>query len=64
MERYRVSITFKDWKKFECNNKTIALNILYAPYNKEQIRQAYISKYNSECNNHVNLLMIADKTNN
>ena len=21
----------KDWRKFECNNKTIALNILYAP---------------------------------
>ena len=23
----------KDWRKFEQNNKTIALNILYAPYN-------------------------------
>ena len=23
----------KDWRKFECNNKTIALNILYVPYN-------------------------------
>ena len=32
----------KDWRKFECNNKTIALNILYVPYNTKQIRQAYI----------------------
>ena len=23
----------KDWRKFECNNKTIALNVLYVPYN-------------------------------
>ena len=26
----------KDWKKFEQNNKTIALNILYVPYNTEK----------------------------
>ena len=26
----------KDWKKFECNNKTIALNVLYLPYNAKQ----------------------------
>ena len=25
----------KDWKKFEQNNETIALNILYVPYNTE-----------------------------
>ena len=30
----------KDWRKFECNNKIIALNILYVPYNTKQIRQA------------------------
>ena len=30
----------KDWKKFEQNNNTIALNILYIPYNTEQIRPA------------------------
>ena len=34
----------KDWKKFEQNNKTFALNILYVPYNTKQIRPAYISK--------------------
>ena len=33
-----------DWKKFERNNKTIGLNILYVPYNTKQIRPAYISK--------------------
>ena len=38
----------KDWRKFECNNKTIALNILYVPYNKEQIKQAYMSKQDKE----------------
>ena len=30
----------KDWRKFECNNKAIALNILYVPYKTEEIRQA------------------------
>ena len=28
----------KDWGKFEQNNKTIALNILYVPYNTKEIR--------------------------
>ena len=27
----------KDWKKFESNNKSIALNILYVPHNTEKI---------------------------
>ena len=50
----------KDWKKYEYNNKTIALNILYVPYNSKQIRQAYISEYNNERDNQVHLLMITD----
>ena len=50
----------KDWKKFEQNNKTIALNILYVPYSTKQIRQAYISKYNHKRENQVILLMITD----
>ena len=53
-----------DWRKFECNNKTIAVNILYVPYNTKQIRQTYISKYNNERDNHVNLLLITDGTGN
>ena len=55
---------FKDWRKLECNNKTIASNILYVPYNTKQIKQAYISKSNDECDNQVNLLMITDGTSN
>ena len=31
----------EDWKKFELNNKSIALNILYVPYNTDKIRHAY-----------------------
>ena len=54
----------KDWRKFECNNKTIALNIQYVPYNIEQIRQAYISKHNDERDNQVILLMISDESSN
>ena len=54
----------KDWRKFECNNKAIALNILYAPYKTKEIRQAYISEHNDKRNNQVNLLMITDGTSN
>ena len=50
----------KDWKKFEQNNKTVALNILFVPYNIKQTRPAYISKYNRKRNNQVILLMISD----
>ena len=54
----------KDWRKFECNNKTIALNILNVLQNTKQIKQAYISKHNNERDTHVNLLMITDGTGN
>ena len=54
----------KDWRKSEQNNKTIALNILYVPCNTKQIKQTYISKYNNERDNRVNLLMITDGTSN
>ena len=50
----------KDWKKFELNNKTIALNILFVSYNIEKIRLAYKSKHNFKCENQVILLMITD----
>ena len=29
--------TGNDWKKFELNNKSIALNILYVPHNTEKM---------------------------
>ena len=34
----------EDWERFERNNKTIALNILFAPHNEETINLAYKSK--------------------
>ena len=49
-----------DWNKFEQNNKTIALNILYVPHNKKEIGVAYKSKYNRKRKNQVVLLMITD----
>ena len=36
----------KDWKKFQKNNKTIALNILFIPHNANTINLAYKSKCN------------------
>ena len=52
----------KGRKKFEPNNKSIALSILYVPYNTEEIeiRQAHKSKYNLKCENQLVLLMITD----
>ena len=50
----------KDWKKLEQNNKTIALNILFVPYNIEKIRLAYKSKHNLKCDNQVIFLMNTD----
>ena len=41
-------------------NETIALNILYVPYNTEEIRHAYKPKYNLNYENKVILLMITD----
>ena len=50
----------KDWKKSELNNKTIALNILFLPYNTEKIRLAYKSEHNFKRENQVILPMITD----
>ena len=49
-----------DRKKFELNNKTIALNILFVSYNTEKVRLAYKSKYNFKRENQVILLLITD----
>ena len=45
---------------FELNNKSIALNIFFVPYNTEKIRLAYKSKHNFKRENQVILLMIND----
>ena len=50
----------EDWKEFESNNKSIALNILFVPYNAENIRLAYKSKHNFKRKNQVILLMITN----
>ena len=50
----------KDWKRFERNNKTIALNILFVPHNEKTINLAYKSKYNRKRENQVVLLMITN----
>ena len=48
----------KSWIKFDRNNKTIALNILFIPHNTKTIRIAYRSEYNNKCKKQVILLMI------
>ena len=52
-----------DWKKFEQNNKKIALNVLLVPHNKKEIELAYTSKYNYKRKKQVILLMITDDDN-
>ena len=51
-------------EKFEQNNKTIVLNILFLKYNTKQIVPAHKSKYNYKRDNQVNLLMITNGASN
>ena len=53
----------KDWNKFELNNKNVALNILYVPFNTKKIEIAYKSKYNLIRDNQIILLMISNGKN-
>ena len=53
----------EDWKKFEHNNKEIALNVLSVPHNKKEMELAYTSKYNYKREEQVIQLMITDKNN-
>ena len=48
ISKTRLFIDQYDWKKiyFPSNNKSIALNILYVPYNTKGIRHAYKSEHN------------------
>ena len=48
-----------DWKTFEKNNSTIALNILYIK--DKEICAAYISKINSNCEKQIILLIIPNE---
>ena len=49
-----------DWKKFEQNKRSIALNILFVPNGTKDIKLAYKSKYNGKHEKKVILLMIGD----
>ena len=54
----------EDWKKFESNNKSIALIILFVPYNTKQIVRPYPpKKHNNKRKNQVIFLMITDVKN-
>ena len=50
----------ENWNTFEKNNRSIALNIFYVPYNTTEILPANVSKYNWDRENKVYLLMITD----
>ena len=52
--------TSKDWKKFELNNESLALNILYVPHKTRKIHLAYKSKHNLTREKQVILLVITD----
>ena len=52
--------TGEDWKKFELNNESIALNILYVPHKTGKIHLAYKSKHNLTREKQAIFLMITD----
>ena len=55
--------TKRDCNRFEVNNKNVALNILYVPFNTKKIEIAYKSKYNLVRDNQIILLMIRNGEN-
>ena len=52
--------TSKDWKKFELNDESIALNILHVPHKTRKIHLANKSKHNLTREKQVILLIITD----
>ena len=60
MARDKFSSRIKEWPKFEKNNNTIALNVLYIPRNTKTISVAYRSEYNNKRKKQVILLMITN----
>ena len=53
----------RDWNKFELNNKNVALNIRYVPFNTKKVEIAYKSKYNLIRDKQIILLMISSGEN-
>ena len=49
-----------DYKTFEKNNDTIALNTFYVPFNEEDILPEYVSKHNFNRDVQISLLKITD----
>ena len=49
-----------DWENCEQNNDSLALNVLFASQNSEEITLAYKSEHNLKRGNKVLLLMIND----
>ena len=58
-----LSLPQRDWQEFEQNNTSIALNVLFASYDSEEIKLSYKSNYNKR-KNQVILSMINDEANN
>ena len=52
-----------DWNKFELNDKNVALNILYVPFNTKKAEITYKSKYNLIRDNQIILLMMSNVEN-
>ena len=50
----------KDWENFEQNNESIALNVLFASQNSEEITLVCKSEHNYNRENNALLLMIND----
>ena len=59
-EGINVPVESKEWQKFEKNNNTIALNVLYISHNTETISGAYRSEYNNKRKKQIILLMITN----
>ena len=51
--------TLDDWRRFEKNDPTTALNVLYTK--EKEIIPAYISKHNLTCGKQIVILMITNK---
>ena len=56
------SLQQRDWEKFEQENTSIALNVLFVTHNSEEIKLAYKSNYNKR-KNQVILLIISKEAN-
>ena len=50
----------KDWKNFEQNNESIAVNVLFASQNSEELTLVYKSEHNYSWENNALLSMIND----